>query len=83
MNRRTFLKAMIAACAAPAIVSAGSIMRINPDFYKPVTGGFLVPPEIAEMIEDRLGRIRINDEIIEVSRSELGKLLVVRGVSFG
>jgi hypothetical protein len=39
MNRRSFLGAMLAACAAPAIVSASSIMRIKPillpgeDFY--------------------------------------------------
>lgn len=30
MNRRSFLSAMLVACAAPAIVSASSIMRIKP-----------------------------------------------------
>ncbi len=30
MQRRGFLGAMLAACAAPAIVRAGSLMRINP-----------------------------------------------------
>lgn len=30
MNRRSFLGTMLAACAAPAIVSASSIMRIKP-----------------------------------------------------
>ena len=30
MNRRSFLQTMLAACAAPAIVRAESIMRIKP-----------------------------------------------------
>lgn len=35
MNRRNFLGAMLAACAAPAIVRAGSLMRINPAIVTP------------------------------------------------
>ena len=31
MNRRGFLGAILAACAAPAVVKASSIMRISPD----------------------------------------------------
>lgn len=30
MNRRNFLQAMLAACAAPAIVKAENIMRVRP-----------------------------------------------------
>ena len=35
MNRRNFLGAMLAACAAPAVVRAGSLMRINPAIVLP------------------------------------------------
>lgn len=35
MNRRNFLGAMLAACAAPAVVRAGSLMRINPAIVVP------------------------------------------------
>lgn len=35
MNRRNFLQAMLAACAAPAIVKAENIMRINPRIITP------------------------------------------------
>ena len=35
MNRRNFLGAMLAACAAPAVVRAGSLMRINPVIILP------------------------------------------------
>ena len=34
-DRRGFLKAMLAACAAPAIVRAGSLMRVNPAIVVP------------------------------------------------
>lgn len=37
MNRRRFLGAMLAACAAPAIVRAESIMRIAPALIVPDT----------------------------------------------
>lgn len=37
MNRRGFLGAMLAACAAPAIVRAESIMRIAPALIVPDT----------------------------------------------
>lgn len=30
MNRRGFMAAILAGCAAPAIVKAGSLMRVNP-----------------------------------------------------
>ncbi len=35
MNRRNFMAAILAGCAAPAIVKAGSIMRINPRIVAP------------------------------------------------
>lgn len=35
MDRRGFLGAMLAACAAPAVVRAGSLMRINPAIVVP------------------------------------------------
>lgn len=35
MDRRGFLAAMLAACAAPAIVRAGSIMRAKPIILPP------------------------------------------------
>jgi len=35
LNRRGFLAGMLAACAAPAIVKAGSLMRINPAIVAP------------------------------------------------
>ena len=34
MNRRNFIKSMIAVGMAPAIVKASSIMRINPELYR-------------------------------------------------
>lgn len=37
MNRRLFLGAMLAASATPAIVRAGSLMRINPKIITPTT----------------------------------------------
>jgi len=40
MNRRDFLGSMLAACAAPAIVRADSLMRIVP------VETIVVPPEI-------------------------------------
>jgi len=36
LTRRDILKGMIAMATAPAIVQAGSIMRINPDIITPV-----------------------------------------------
>jgi hypothetical protein len=35
MDRRGFLASMLAACAAPAIVRAGALMRINPNILVP------------------------------------------------
>lgn len=47
MNRRSFLSSMLAACVAPAIVRAESIMRVKPvllpgiDFGPDVVDGFV------------------------------------------
>lgn len=41
MNRRGFLGAMLAACAAPAIVRAGSLMRINQKIIIPESPAML------------------------------------------
>ena len=38
MNRRSFLAAILATATAPAIVRAGSIMRVNPRIVAPVGG---------------------------------------------
>lgn len=35
MNRRSFMSAILATATAPAIVRAGSIMRVNPRIVRP------------------------------------------------
>lgn len=54
MDRRNFLKAMLAACSAPAIVRADSLMQINPNW----DSGLYVDVDI-----DRGNRIMTLEEI--------------------
>ena len=72
MNRRGFLGAMLAACAAPAIVRADSLMRIIP-MDAPVVGltsGMVMMQEafgadIQEMVEQQLGeRMQLVREMV-------------------
>ena len=44
MNRRGFLGAILAACAAPAVVKASSIMRIAPD------RGLWLPDDVPDFV---------------------------------
>jgi hypothetical protein len=44
MDRRGFLAGILAACAAPAIVRAGSLMRVNPEILIPIYFGNQATP---------------------------------------
>ena len=64
MNRRGFLSGIIAACAAPAIVRADSLMRVVPNQtiailpdlqrFGLVPTSIVMPPEVGEMLHDWL-----------------------------
>ncbi len=67
MDRRGFLGAMLAACAAPAIVRAGSLMRINPAIVPDDRVVIITQygTDIGLMVEGTLGeRIQLIREMI-------------------
>lgn len=67
MNRRGFLGAMLAACAAPAIVRAGSLMRINPAIVPDDRVVIITQygTDIGHMVEEALGeRMQLIREMI-------------------
>lgn len=63
MQRRGFLGAMLAACAAPAIVRAGSLMRINPAIIG--APAMLITPDMVtrEALRILHGRLRFMDNL--------------------
>ncbi len=54
MQRRSFMAAMLAAAAAPAIVRAGSIMRINPRIIVPA--GLMMPVDWQRQYAEAVNR---------------------------
>lgn len=57
ITRRSLIGAILASASAPALVRAGSIMRINPAIVLPpewtadAIGGYFVPTEFGRMVE--------------------------------